>query len=127
MTDKSEQVFNPYLPDYEYIPDAEPYVFDGRLYVFGSHDRFGAMTFCENNYVTWSAPVEDLSDWRYEGVIFRREQDPLNKEGKYPLFAPDVQKGADGRYYLYYAPGGTNSIGVAVSTSPAGPYEFLAH
>ena len=34
------QVFNPYLPNYEYIPDGEPHVFGDRLYVFGSHDRF---------------------------------------------------------------------------------------
>ena len=46
-----KQCFNPYLPSYEYIPDGEPYVFDGRVYVYGSHDRFGAMSFCENDYV----------------------------------------------------------------------------
>ena len=34
-----KQVFNPYLPLYEYIPDGEPHVFDGRLYIYGSHDR----------------------------------------------------------------------------------------
>ena len=99
-----KQCFNPYLPSYEYIPDGEPYVFDGRVYVYGSHDRFGAMSFCENDYVTWSAPEEDLSDWRYEGIIFHRTDDPMNEDGKAPLFAPDVQKGTDGKYYLYYAP-----------------------
>ena len=26
------QVFNPYLPEWEYIPDGEPYVFGGRVY-----------------------------------------------------------------------------------------------
>lgn len=31
-----KQCFNPYLPSYEYIPDGEPYVFDGRVYVYGS-------------------------------------------------------------------------------------------
>ena len=75
-----KQCFNPYLPSYEYIPDGEPYVFDGRVYVYGSHDRFGAMSFCENDYVTWSAPEEDLSDWRYEGIIFHRTDDPMKKE-----------------------------------------------
>ena len=79
-----KQCFNPYLPSYEYIPDGEPYVFDGRVYVYGSHDRFGAMSFCENDYVTWSAPEEDLSDWRYEGIIFHRTDDPMNEDGKAP-------------------------------------------
>ena len=122
-----KQCFNPYLPSYEYIPDGEPYVFDGRVYVYGSHDRFGAMSFCENDYVTWSAPEEDLSDWRYEGIIFHRTDDPMNEDGKAPLFAPDVQKGADGKYYLYYAPAGLNVIGVACSEKPAGLYSFCGH
>ena len=121
-----KQVFNPYLPSYEYIPDGEPHVFDGRLYVFGSHDRFGAPFFCENDYVLWSAPVFNLSDWKFHGTIFKKEQDPLNQE-KNPLFAPDVTKGKDGRFYLYYCPCNTRSIGVAVADRPEGPYEFLAH
>ena len=25
---------NPYLPLWEYVPDGEPHVFDGRVYVF---------------------------------------------------------------------------------------------
>ena len=34
-----KQIYNPYLPLEEYVPDAEPHVFDGRVYVYGSHDR----------------------------------------------------------------------------------------
>ena len=30
--------YNPYLPSWEYVPDGEPHVFDGRVYVYGSHD-----------------------------------------------------------------------------------------
>ena len=122
-----KQVFNPYLPNYEYIPDGEPHVFNGRLYVYGSHDRFGSRFFCDNDYVLWSCPINDLSDWVYHGVIYRKDQDPLNKEGANPLFAPDVTQGKDGRYYLYYAPCNTRSIGVAVSDDPQGPFEFLDH
>ena len=59
-----QQAFNPYLPSWEYIPDGEPYVFDGRVYIYGSHDRFNGHAYCLNDYVTWSAPVDDqvLSD-----------------------------------------------------------------
>jgi len=35
-----KQVFNPYLPSWEYIPDGEPYVFNSRVYIYGSHDNF---------------------------------------------------------------------------------------
>ena len=66
---QKQQVYNPYLPLHEYIPDGEPHVFGDRVYIYGSHDREGGYTFCMEDYVTYSAPVDDLSDWRYEGVI----------------------------------------------------------
>lgn len=122
-----KQVFNPYLPLYEYVPDGEPHVFDGRLYVYGSHDFAGGTTFCPGDYVLWSAPVDDLTNWRSEGIIYKKTQDPSNVSGKMELWAPDVAKGTDGRYYLYYALSFYPEIGVAVSDSPAGPFEFYGH
>lgn len=114
------QAFNPYLPSWEYVPDGEPHVFGDRVYVYGSHDAFGAPIFCVNDYVCWSAPVDDLRTWRYEGVIYQRRQDPGNKLGIRSLYAPDVTKGPDGRYYLYYAFDFLGEIGVAVCDTPAG-------
>ena len=29
-----KQIFNPYLPIYEYKTDGEPHVLDGRLYIY---------------------------------------------------------------------------------------------
>lgn len=127
------QAFNPYLPSWEYVPDGEPYVFKDvqtgkdRVYVYGSHDRFGAPMFCVDDYVCWSAPVDDLSDWRCEGVIFRKKDDPLNRLGLRNLFAPDVTQGPDGRYYLYYAFDFMGVMGVAVCDTPAGQYKFHGH
>ena len=125
------QVFNPYLPIDEYIPDGEPHIFGDRVYVFGSHDAEGGYTFCMRDYVTYSAPVDDLTDWRYEGVIYKASQDPQYPNLKY-MYAPDVVCGNDGKYYLYYAMGGDYGYGgyigpisVAVADTPAGPYEFL--
>ncbi len=118
------QGFNPYLPSWEYIPDAEPYVFNGRVYVYGSHDRFNGYVYCLNDYVCWSAPEEDLSDWRYEGVIYKKTDDPLNQDGSMCLYAPDVTVGNDGRYYLYYVLDKLSIVSVAVCDSPAGKYEF---
>lgn len=121
------QAFNPYLPSWEYIPDGEPHVFGDRVYVYGSHDHFNAPIFCVGDYVCWSAPVENLKDWRYEGVIFRKNQDPTNKLGIRLLFAPDVVQGTDGKFYLYYAFDFMGMIGVAVAEKPAGPYRFYGH
>ena len=117
------QCFNPILPSWEYVPDGEPYVFGDRIYVFGSHDRFNGHQFCLNDYVCWSAPVDNLANWRFEGTIFRKEQDPYWKEGMI-IQAPDVQVGPDGRYYLYYTLGIVPFISVAVCDSPAGQYQF---
>ncbi|SEA87675.1 Glycosyl hydrolases family 43 [Pseudobutyrivibrio sp. ACV-2] len=122
-----EQIFNPYLPLTEYVPDGEPHVFDGRVYIYGSHDKAQGKVYCEQDYVTWSAPVDNLKDWKYEGVIYRKEQDPSNADKKMQLWAPDVTKGPDGRYYLYYCYSFYPEIGVAVSDSPAGPFEFYGH
>ena len=120
-----KQVFNPYLPLYEYIPDGEPHVFGDRVYVYGSHDRFDGKKFCLNDYVCYSAPVTDLKEWRYEGVIYRKTQDPRMADGTHELWAPDVVRGKDGRYYLYYCPDDKiKSIGVAVCDTPAGRYQF---
>ena len=117
--------FNPYLPTWEYVPDGEPHVFGDRVYVYGSHDEAGATAYCVGDYVTWSAPVDDLSDWRYEGVIFRKGQDPMTEHGKYNLFAPDVCEGPDGRYYLYTSIWMFGYVSVAVSDGPAGPFSYV--
>ncbi len=126
-----KQAFNPFLPINEYIPDGEPHVFGDRVYLYGSHDREGGYTFCMDDYVVYSAPVDDLTDWRYEGVSYCAAQDPESVNTKY-MYAPDVVQGNDGKYYLYYCLGGdygysgyNGTIRVAVSDSPAGKFEFL--
>ena len=75
----------------------------------------------------WSSPVDDLRDWRYEGVSYLRTQDPSNANDIYQLWAPDAAQGKDGRYYLYYCLSGMQEIGVAVSDKPAGPFAFYGH
>ena len=122
-----KQAFNPYLPSWEYIPDGEPYVFNGRVYVYGSHDFYNGYVFCMGDYVCWSAPVDDLGNWRYEGVIYPKTADPLNREGKMCLYAPDVTVGPDGRYYLYYVLDHVSVVSVAVCDEPAGKYEFYGY
>ncbi|RHT03996.1 hypothetical protein DW904_01100 [Ruminococcus sp. AM42-11] len=145
-----KQAFNPYLPSYEYIPDGEPRIFEDRLYIYGSHDRFGSAGFCLNDYVCYSADLNNLAEWRYEGVIYPKTADPrnqnipedapeqqllfgikpekeedLNPRGIHAQFAPDVIQGPDGRYYLYYGLDFLPEIGVAVCDTPAGKYEYL--
>lgn len=122
-----KEAFNPYLPSWEYIPDGEPYIFNGRVYVFGSHDKFNGYVFCMDDYVCWSAPVNELWNWRYEGVIYKKTDDPFNRNGAMCLYAPDVTVGADGRYYLYYVLDKLKIVSVAVCDKPAGQYRFYGY
>lgn len=116
------QGLNPFLPLDTYISDGEPHVFGDRVYLFGSQDQEGGNVFCPLDYVCWSAPVNDLTAWRCEGTIYRREQDP--REGAF-LYAPDVVRGNDGRYYLYYTTERfSEPMRVAVCNEPAGQYKF---
>lgn len=132
-------VGNPYLPLWEHIPDGEPYVFEDpdnpgkyRVYIYGSHDS-RITDYCGRELVAWSAPVDDLNEWRYDGEIFRvtinAEGDPVSEEGLSDvLFAPDVaiKKEADGSvmYYLYPNDqvGGRQNL-IAKSSRPDGPFE----
>lgn len=38
---------NPYLPNWEYMLDAEPRVFGNIVYVYGSHDSAESQNFCD--------------------------------------------------------------------------------
>ncbi len=121
------QALNPYLPIDTYIPDGEPHVFGDRVYLFGSHDKEGGDAFCMLDYEVWSAPVDDLGNWSCHGISYRAEQDPTRDERHRYMYAPDVVRGNDGRYYLYYALAGTAftaPIHVAVADEPQGPYEY---
>ena len=90
-----KQVFNPFLPLDTYIPDGEPHIFGDRVYLYGSHDFEGGRTFCMGDYTVYSASVDELSDWRCDGVIYRAEQDPDYSSRPY-MYAPDVVQGNDG-------------------------------
>ncbi len=108
---------NPYMPLWEHVPDGEPRVFEykgeKRVYVYGSHDT-ERNQYCGRDYVVWSAPCTDLTDWRCDGVAFETYRDIL--------YAPDVVKKGD-TYYMYIAMHKGMEIWVAESKSPAGPFE----
>lgn len=120
---------NPYLPLWEHLPDGEPRVFEDpdrpgffRAYIIGSHDlRF--TSYCGPDIRMWSAPVENLSEWRDEGPIFS-----YHIEGQWDvMYAPDLVevKRRDGtkEYYLYpHSRGRHREAMVAKGTRPDGPF-----
>ena len=138
---KSEKltVGNPYLPLWEHIPDGEPYVFDDpdnpgkqRVYIYGSHDDL-ITAYCGRDQVVWSAPVEDLSQWRYDGEILvvdkNAKGEPFDSAKTADvLYAPDVTLVTDSTgkktYYLFPndQTGFRNGL-IAKSDRPDGPFE----
>lgn len=118
--------WNPYLPEGEFIPDGEPHVFGDRVYVYGSHDKAHSVRYCPGDYVVWSAPVEDLSQWNSKGVSYAR-RGVGNRLGFRCMWAPDCVQGLNGKYYLYYSFDFDNKINVAVSDAPDMGFKFLGH
>ena len=119
---------NPILPLWECIPDGEPRQFGDRVYIYGSHDRFGCDRFCDYKLKCWSAPVSNLNDWTCHGHIFQTRPD-TDHESSVPhtdheLYAPDVVE-KDGKYYLYTYIAGAPGC-VSVSDRPEGPFKFLS-
>ena len=126
-----ESVANPYMPVWEFVPDAEPYVFEDpdnpgeyRVYVYGSHDTQGEVIPCGFDQVVWSAPVDDLTKWRYDGVAFVTGDYDLTAN----LYAPDICEivNADGTKTYYFYPNATSSkqhYRVATSDRPDGPFK----
>ena len=132
-------VGNPFMPLWEHIPDGEPYVFEDpdnpgqyRVYIYGSHDSM-ISGYCGRELVVWSADVNNLNHWRYDGEIFKVDKNadgqPLSRQGLADvLYAPDVTlvTAPDGSktYYLYpnNQAGGRNGM-VCKSSRPDGPFE----
>ena len=130
MFASATQAQNPYLPLWEHVPDGEPRVFEDpdhpgkmRAYIIGSHDVKNT-EYCGPDIRMWSAPVEDLSQWRDEGAIFTHYVD-----GQWDtMFAPDlveVKDKATGKktYYLYPHSRGWRRVPmVCKGDRPDGPF-----
>ena len=121
---------NPYLPLWEHLPDGEPRVFEDpdqpgkyRAYIIGSHD-VTYTAYCGPDIRMWSAPVEDLSQWRDEGPIFT-----WFVNGQWDtMFAPDLVCTTDrttGKktYWLYpHSRGWRRTPMVCKGDRPNGPF-----
>ena len=132
-------VGNPYMPLWEHIPDGEPYVFEDpdqpgklRVYVYGSHDNL-VTEYCGRDQVVWSASVDSLNNWRYDGVILvvdkNAKGESFDSAGTADvLYAPDVtlvtDKNGNKTYYLFPndQTGMRNGL-IAKSSRPDGPFE----
>ena len=109
-----------------YTADPSAHVFNGRIYIYPSHDRETDIKFNDNgdqydmaDYHVFS--TSDLSTVTDHGMVLRTEDVPwVSKQ----MWAPDAAA-KNGKYYLYFPARdkeGIFRIGVAEGPSPEGPF-----
>ena len=111
-----------------YTADPSAHVFDGKLYVYCSHDIEGGVPFndsgdhfCMEDYhvIALESPQGPATDC---GLALHVSEVPWAQR---QMWAPDAAQ-KDGRYYLYFpakCADGLFRIGVAVGDHPAGPFK----
>ncbi|OHF03356.1 glycosyl hydrolase family 43 [Colletotrichum orchidophilum] len=117
------------LINHLYTADPSAHVFNGKVYIYPSHDRETDIKFNDNgdqydmaDYHVFSTssldPLEPVVD---HGVVLKTEDVPwVSKQ----LWAPDAAY-KNGKYYLYFPARDKEDIfriGVAVSDKPEGPF-----
>ncbi len=121
---------NPLITD-QFTADPSARVFDGKVYVYPSHDipckpGQGFIGFCMADYHVFSS--ENLTDWEDHGVILTQDNVPWCDSTSFSLWAPDCIF-RNGKYYFYYSAiekgkikERGRAVGVAISDKPYGPF-----
>ena len=122
-----QQAISTDLVEHIYTADPSAHVFDGRIYIYPSHDIDAGIPFNDNgdhfgmedyHVLSLAAPGEPVTD---HGVALHVNDVPWATR---QMWAPDAaQKGE--QFYLYFPAkkaDGIFQIGVAVSDSPTGPF-----
>jgi GH43 family beta-xylosidase len=122
---------NPLIRD-QFTADPTARVFEGRVYVYPSHDvppipgKCREKWFCMEDYHVFSS--ENLIDWKDHGVIVKQPDVQWADQNNYSMWAPDcVFK--DGKYYFYFPATAKEKgfkIGVATADKPYGPFTLEA-
>ncbi|UZH54491.1 family 43 glycosylhydrolase [Salinimicrobium tongyeongense] len=124
---------NPLIMD-QFTADPTARVFNGKLYVFPSHDivppegEGRAEWFNMADYHVFSS--EDLTNWTDHGKILDQKDVPWADPSAYSMWAPDAVS-KNGKFYFYFptrlkdAGDGEKgfSIGVAIADKPEGSYK----
>ena len=122
---------NPLIMD-QFTADPTARVFEGRVYVYPSHDiraekgKGRPGWFCMPDYHVFSS--QNLTEWTDHGVIVSQNHVAWVDSNAYSMWAPDCYE-KNGKYYFYFPAIADSStgirgmgIGVAVSDKPYGPF-----
>ncbi len=124
---KAKAISQP-LVEHIYTADPSAHVFDGRIYIYPSHDIEAGIPFNDNgdhfgmqdyHVLSLDGPGSPAVD---HGVALDIKDVPWAER---QMWAPDAAR-KDGKYYFYFPakkPDGIFQIGVAVADSPIGPFK----
>ena len=124
---KAKAISQP-LVEHIYTADPSAHVFDGRIYIYPSHDIEAGIPFNDNgdhfgmqdyHVLSLDSPDSPAVD---HGVALHIKDVPWAER---QMWAPDAAR-KDGTYYFYFPakkPDGIFQIGVAVADSPVGPFK----
>jgi len=123
---------NPFIKD-QFTADPSARVFNGKVYVFPSHDIISPIEperkwFCMEDYHVFSS--DNLVDWTDHGVIVTQNKAAWVREDSYAMWAPDAI-GKGGKFYFYFPAaakpefGRGFMIGAAIADKPEGPYSIV--
>jgi len=128
ITDSTGQ--NPLIQD-QFTADPTARVFNGRVYVYPSHDipaqpgRGRAGWFVMEDYHVFSS--SNLADWTDHGIILSQNKVNWVDSTSFSMWAPDCIE-RNGKYYFYFPSnpkpvyGKGFTVGVAISDNPYGPF-----
>lgn len=115
------------LVSHMYTADPSAHVFNGKIYIYPSHDIDAGIPFNDNgdhfgmeDYHVFS--MDSITSETVDNGVALHVDDVLWAEKQ--MWAPDAAH-KNGKYYLYFPakrPDGIFQIGVAVSDSPEGPF-----
>jgi arabinoxylan arabinofuranohydrolase len=103
----------------KYSADPAPMVYNGKVYLYTSHDEDHSTWFTMNDWLLYT--TEDMVNWTDHGSVLSYKDFSW---GKMNAWAPQCIE-RDGKFYMYVPitpKEGVGSIGVAVSDSPYGPF-----
>lgn len=122
----AEKAISPPLVTHIYTADPSAHVFEGKLYIYPSHDIDAGIPFNDNgdhfgmeDYHVLS--VNDALEATDNGVALHVKDVPWASR---QMWAPDAAE-KDGKYYFYFPARDHDQmfrIGVAVGNSPVGPF-----
>lgn len=107
-------------PGFIYVCDPAAEVFNGKVYVYCSHDQPDAVNFeGMKDYAILES--SDMKNWINHGVVLDPQLDPGFEYAHSNMNAPDASY-KNGWYYWYF-PDDITHVGVAKSRTPVRPWE----